>query len=208
MFSFRPSLTNAVLDGADAVILSGETSVGGYPIGAVQTMARIITSTEAHGLERTPSLGNAPKTRGGAITLGAVEIAHQLRAHSICTFTQSGDSARRLFRLRPTRPLYAFTPTEDVRNQLTLAWGIHPLLAPAPAHTDEMTAHIDAVLLDEGLAASGDLVVMVAGAPPGIPGSTNLIKLHQVGEQSGPVRVSSRYSESPTKTAVGDDRKA
>jgi pyruvate kinase len=185
---------NAVLDGADAVMLSGETSVGAHPVAAVQTMARIITSTEAHGLERIPPLGSARQTRGGAITMGAVEIADQLRAHSICTFTQTGDSARRLSRLRPIRPLYAFTPTEDVRNQLTLAWGVHSLLTPAPAHTDEMTAHIDAVLLDEKLAAPDDLVVMVAGVPPGVPGSTNLIKLHQVGEQAGPDRSSPQAS--------------
>lgn len=175
---------NAVLDGADAVMLSGETSVGAYPVHAVQTMARIITSTEAHGLERIPPLGSSPQTRAGAITLGAVEIANQLNAHSICTFTQTGDSARRLSRLRPTRPLYAFTATEDIRNQLTLTWGVHPLLTPRPAHTDEMTEHIDSVLLDKQLAAPTDLVVMAAGAPPGTPGSTNLIKLHQVGEQS------------------------
>jgi pyruvate kinase len=173
---------NAVLDGADAVMLSGETSVGAHPVGAVQTMARIITSTEDHGLERIPPLGSTPQTRSGVITLGAVHIADQLQAHAICAFTQTGDSARRLSRLRPTRPLYAFTPTEDVRNQLTLAWGIHPMLTPVPAHTDEMATHIDTVLLAQKLAAPTDLVVMAAGAPPGVPGSTNLIKLHEVSD--------------------------
>ncbi|MFE7629408.1 pyruvate kinase [Kocuria sp. NPDC057446] len=176
---------NAVLDGADAVMLSGETSVGAHPVGTVQTMARIITSTEAHGLERIPPLGSAPRTRGGAVTLGAVAIADQLGAHSICTFTQTGDSARRLSRLRPLRPVYAFTPARDVRNQLTLAWGVHPVLAPAPAHTDAMAAHIDTALLGMELAAPADLVVMSAGSPPGVPGSTNLIKLHQIGDASG-----------------------
>ncbi|WP_035780038.1 pyruvate kinase, partial [Arthrobacter sp. H14] len=90
---------NAVLDGADAVMLSGETSVGEYPIETVQTMARIIEATEADGLERIPPLGSSPKTRGGAITRASVEIANQLDAKYICTFTQSGDSARRLSRL-------------------------------------------------------------------------------------------------------------
>ncbi|MFI7495345.1 pyruvate kinase [Kocuria sp. M4R2S49] len=186
---------NAVLDGADAVMLSGETSVGAYPMDAVQTMARIITSTEAHGLERIPSLGSTPQTRGGAITLGAVEVANHLQAHSICTFTQTGDSARRLSRLRPIRPVYAFTPAQDVRNQLTLAWGVHPMLDPTPAHTDAMTAHIDAMLLGKELAAPTDLVVMAAGSPPGVPGSTNLIKLHQVGDQSRPDQSSSQPAQ-------------
>ncbi|MFN3924527.1 MAG: pyruvate kinase, partial [Pseudarthrobacter sp.] len=92
---------NAVLDGADAVMLSGETSVGKYPIETVKVMARIIESTEVHGLERVPPLGTKPKTRGGAITRAAVEIADQLDAKYICAFTQSGDSARRLSRLLP-----------------------------------------------------------------------------------------------------------
>ena len=101
---------NAVLDGADAVMLSGETSVGKFPIETVKTMARIIESTEVHGLERVPPLGTKPKTRGGAITRAAVEIADQLDAKYICTFTQSGDSARRLSRLRPIRPVLRLHP--------------------------------------------------------------------------------------------------
>ena len=121
---------NAVLDGADAVMLSGETSVGKFPIETVKTMARIIESTEVHGLERVPPLGTKPKTRGGAITRAAVEIADQLDAKYICTFTQSGDSARRLSRLRPVRPVFAFTPVEHVWNQLALTWGIQPVLVP------------------------------------------------------------------------------
>src|SRR5450830_263496 len=127
---------NAVLDGADAVMLSGETSVGKFPIETVKTMARIIESTEQLGLERVPPLGTKPKTRGGAITRAAVEIADQLEAKYICTFTQSGDSARRLSRLRPTRPVFAFTPVEHVWNQLALTWGIQPVLVPMVGHTD------------------------------------------------------------------------
>ncbi|MGF9660883.1 pyruvate kinase [Arthrobacter crystallopoietes] len=173
---------NAVLDGADAVMLSGETSVGKYPVQAVATMARIIESTEQHGLERIPALGSKPRTRGGAVTRAAVEVAGQLDARYICTFTQSGDSARRLSRLRPVRPVFAFTPTEQVRAQLALAWGITPVLATPAAHTDQMTAQVDSILFGAGLAERDDLVVIAAGSPPGVPGSTNMVKVHRVGD--------------------------
>ena len=173
---------NAVLDGADAVMLSGETSVGKYPIETVKVMARIIESTEVHGLERVPPLGTKPKTRGGAITRAAVEIADQLEAKYICTFTQSGDSARRLSRLRPIRPVFAFTPVEHVWNQLALTWGIQPVLVPMVGHTDEMTAQVDRSLLEMDLVEDGDMVVIAAGSPPGKAGSTNLLKVHKVGD--------------------------
>src|SRR5512133_840144 len=168
---------NAILDGADAVMLSGETSVGKYPIVTIKTMARIIESTEVHGLERVPPLGTKPKTRGGAITRAAVEIADQLEAKYICTFTQSGDSARRLSRLRPIKPVFAFTPVEHVWNQLALTWGIQPVLVPMVGHTDEMTAQVDRSLLELDVVEDGDLVVIAAGSPPGKAGSTNLLKV-------------------------------
>ncbi|EMY36007.1 pyruvate kinase, partial [Arthrobacter crystallopoietes BAB-32] len=173
---------NAVLDGADAVMLSGETSVGHYPLETVETMARIIESTEEHGLERVPALGTSPRTRGGAVTRAAVDIANQLNARFICTFTQSGDSARRLARLRPARPVLAFTPSAATLNTLALTWGIRPRLSPPVQHTDEMTSQVDRLLRDESLAAPGDLTVLVAGSPPGTPGSTNSLKVHRVGD--------------------------
>ncbi|GAA3700305.1 pyruvate kinase [Arthrobacter ginkgonis] len=173
---------NAVLDGADAVMLSGETSVGAYPVETVETMARIIESTERHGLERIPGLGSEPRTRGGAVTWAAVEIAEKLDAKYLCTFTQSGDSARRLSRLRPVRPVFAFTPTEHVRSQLALAWGITPVLAEPASHTDEMTAQVDGLLFDAGLVEPDDVVVIAAGSPAGQTGSTNLLRVHRVGD--------------------------
>jgi pyruvate kinase len=145
-------------------------------------MARIIESTEEHGLERVPPLGTKPKTRGGAITRAAVEIADQLEAKYICTFTQSGDSARRLSRLRPIKPVFAFTPVEHVWNQLALTWGIQPVLVPMVGHTDEMTAQVDRSLLELNVVEDGDLVVIAAGSPPGKAGSTNLLKVHKVGD--------------------------
>ena len=174
---------NAVLDGADAVMLSGETSVGLFPIETVKVMARIIEAAEAEdGMKLIPKLGSEPKTRGGVITAAAVQIAKQLDAKYIATFTQSGDSAYRLSRLRPAKPVLAFTPVESVRNQLALAWGIEPVLVPMVAHTDAMTEQVDATLLEKGLVEEGDLVVIAAGSPPGQAGSTNLVKVHKVGD--------------------------
>jgi pyruvate kinase len=173
---------NAVLDGADAVMLSGETSVGKYPVETVQTMARIIESTEQHGLERVPPLGSKPKTRGGAITRAAVEISDQLDARCICVFTQSGDSARRLSRLRPNKPLFAFTPVQSTLNVMALMWGIQPRLVDFAEHTDHMTAQVDRVLYEQNLADIDDLVVIAAGSPPGQAGSTNSLRVHRVGD--------------------------
>ncbi|GAA1352917.1 pyruvate kinase [Arthrobacter koreensis] len=173
---------NAVLDGADAVMLSGETSVGKYPIDTVKTMARIIESTEEHGLNRVPPLGSKPRTRGGAITRAAVEIADQLDAECICTFTQSGDSARRLSRLRPKKPVFAFTPVESTLNYMSLFWGIQPMLVPFVEHTDKMTQQVDQTLLEKGIVQEEAMVVIAAGSPPGQAGSTNLIKVHRVGD--------------------------
>ena len=173
---------NAVLDGADAVMLSGETSVGKYPIETVETMARIIEATEKHGLHRVPPLGSKPRTRGGAITLAAAQIAEQLQARNICVFTQSGDSARRVSRLRPTQPVFAFTPEQSTLNVMCLMWGIQPLLAEFVEHSDAMTAQVDAVLRRRGLVEEDDLVVIAAGLPPGKVGSTNSLKVHRIGD--------------------------
>lgn len=173
---------NAVLDGADAVMLSGETSVGAFPIETVRTMARIIEATEKDGLSMIRKLQSEPRTRGGVITAAAVKIADQLGATSIATFTQSGDSARRLSRLRPSKPVFAFTPVEQVRNQLALNWGVEPVLVPMVAHTDAMTEQVDHILLAKKVVEEGDLVVISAGSPPGQAGSTNLVKVHKVGD--------------------------
>ncbi|WGW13767.1 pyruvate kinase [Saxibacter everestensis] len=173
---------NAVLDGADALMLSGETSVGKYPIEAVRTMARIIESTEEHGLDRIAPLGTLPHTRGGAITKAAVEISELLDVRLLCTFTQSGDSVRRMSRLRPRLPLLAFTPVEDVRNQLALTWGVHTFIAQQVKHTDQMARQVDTILLGNGEAKEGELAVMVAGSPPGLTGSTNALRVHKMGD--------------------------
>lgn len=172
---------NAVLDGADAVMLSGETSVGEYPIEAVRTMARIIENTEQHGKDRIAPLGWSPQTRGGAVTHAASEVGETLGAKYLVTFTQSGDSARRMSRLRSPIPLLAFTPVPEVRNHLALSWGAQTYQVPHVAHTDAMVLQVDQTLLVNGLAEDGDLVVIVFGAPVGVPGTTNSLVVHRIG---------------------------
>lgn len=175
-------VANAVLDGADAVMLSGETSVGEYPIVVVETMARIVESTEEHGLERIAPLTAKPRTQGGAITLAALEVADFVEAKFLCVFTQSGDSARRLSRLRSRIPMLAFTPEPGIRRRMALTWGIHSTLVENVQHTDLMFLQVDEHLLKNGLAKEGDKVVVISGSPPGIVGSTNDIRVHKVGD--------------------------
>lgn len=175
-------VANAILDGADAVMLSGETSVGEYPVITVQTMARIVASTEDHGLERIPPLGTKPRTQGGAITLAAAEVADFVDAKYVCVFTESGDSARRMSRLRFRIPMKAFTPDEAIRRRMALIWGIESFIVERVTHTDAMYAQVDTVLLEQGLAEVGDKVVVISGSPPGIPGSTNDLRVHVVGD--------------------------
>ncbi|MFT4136104.1 pyruvate kinase [Microbacterium sp.] len=178
-------VANAVVDGADAVMLSGETSVGAHPVLVVETMSRIIESTEEHGLERIPPLGTKPRTQGGALTLVALEIADFVDAKYLCVFSHSGDSARRLSRLRPARPILAFSDAPRTRSQLALVWGVQPHQVRRAVSTDELMVVLDETLLASGLARAGDRVVVIAGAPPGYFGSTNNVRIHTVGAVQG-----------------------
>ncbi len=176
---------NAVLDGADALMLSGETSVGAFPIEAVQTMARIIQKTEEGGLDRIRPIKTPPRTKGGAITKAATEVGAIVGAKYLVAFTQSGDSARRMSRLRSPIPILAMTPEIGTYNRLALSWGVESMLAPVVDATDEMVKIVDCALIDSGRAQIGDNVMIVAGAPPGIPGSTNAMRVHVVGDAVG-----------------------
>ena len=173
---------NAVLDGADALMLSGETSVGDFAIEAVETMARIIEKTEEQGLDRIRPLIHAPRTKGGAITKAAAEVGEVLNAKYLVTFTQSGDSARRISRLRSRLPILAITPETGTYNRLALSWGIEPMISPMVKHTDDMVLQADRILIESKRAAIGEQVMIIAGAPPGIPGSTNAMRVHTVGD--------------------------
>jgi len=175
-------VANAILDGADAVMLSGETSVGKWPVETVEVMARIIESTEDNGLDRIPKLGTRPHTHAGAVSLAAVEIAELLGSKFVCVFTASGDSLRRVARLRSAVPTIAFTPSADTMRQVSMVWGSKTFMVKPVQHTDQMMSQVDEILLAQGLAKMGDEVVVVAGTPPGVPGSTNTLRVHRVGE--------------------------
>ncbi len=175
-------VANAVLDGADAVMLSGETSVGDYPIHTVNTMSRIVESTEDHGLPRMAAYVWKPRTKSGVICRAASEIAEAVDARFLVAFTTTGDSARRMTRYRSRVPVIAFTPNPKVRNQLALSWGIETFLVPEVKHTDDMVLQVDKALLEIGRCGEGQQVIIVAGSPPGIPGSTNALRIHNMGD--------------------------
>ncbi len=180
-------VANAILDGADAVMLSGETGVGEYPVHTVETMARIVQATEQHALEQQEvgtlrELAWDPHTKSGVIAKAAGEVAERVDAKYVVAFTQSGDSARRMSRLRGPVPVLAFTPEAQTRSQLSLSWGVETFKTASVEHTDEMVAQVDEQLLNIGRVEKGDLVVIIAGSPPGIPGSTNALRVHRMGD--------------------------
>ena len=178
---------NAVLDGADALMLSGETSVGDFPIEAVATMARIIEKTEAEALDRIRPLQHSPRTKGGAITKAAKDVGETVGAKFLVAFTKSGDSAQRMARLRSAIPILALTPDAGTYNRMALSWGVESMIAPVVKTTDEMVKQVDTVLIESGRAQVGELIIIVAGSPPGIPGSTNALRVHCIGDAIGGV---------------------
>ncbi|MFT4126171.1 MAG: pyruvate kinase [Gordonia sp. (in: high G+C Gram-positive bacteria)] len=175
-------VANAVLDGADAVMLSGETSVGKWPLETVRTMNRICIAVES-GTRDVPPLSHVPRTKRGIISYAARDIGERLEVKALVAFTQSGDTVRRLARLHSRLPLLAFTPKQEVRSQLALSWGTETFIVDYVNTTDQMIDHVDLQLLKNGRLKDGDVVVIVAGAPPGTVGSTNLIHVHRIGEQ-------------------------
>lgn len=176
---------NAIIDGADALMLSAETSVGEFPIESVETMARIIEKTEIEALEMIPALKHNPRTKGGAITKAATEVGAIIGAKFLVAFTQSGDSARRMSRLRSVIPILALTPEVDTYHQLALSWGIEPMITPLVTTTDQMVKQVDTILIEAGRVQKGENIMIVAGSPPGIPGSTNAMRVHRSGDAIG-----------------------
>ncbi|QSE88086.1 pyruvate kinase (plasmid) [Rhodococcus pseudokoreensis] len=174
-------VANAVLDGADAVMLSAETSVGKYVMETVRTMARIVEAVENESTQ-VPPLTHVPRTKRGVISYAARDIGERLDAKALVAFTQSGDTVRRLARLHTPLPLLAFTPLPEVRSQLSLTWGTETFIVDPVDSTDAMVRQVDNALLGLGRYQKGELVVIVAGSPPGTVGSTNLIHVHRIGE--------------------------
>ncbi|MDK1343644.1 pyruvate kinase [Streptomyces sp. 378] len=178
-------VANAVIDGTDAVMLSGETSVGKHAIDTVRTMARIVEAAEEDILAKgLPPLTerNKPRTQGGAVARAAAEIGDFLGAKFLVAFTRSGDTARRLSRYRSPIPLLAFTPDQATRSQLALTWGVETFLGPCVDSTDAMVDQVDELLLRYGRCRPGDTVVITAGSPPGVSGSTNMVRVHHIAE--------------------------
>jgi len=173
---------NAILDGADAVMLSGETSIGQYPIEAVRTMARIVENIEENGGERIAPLGGFIADRSAEISQAAVSVGEKLDTKFLVTFTQAGMTARYMARLRSPIPMLAFTPLEETRRQLALTWGVQTYRVPSVMHTDDMVWQVDQISQTAGLCKQGDQLVIVAGMPPGVSGSSNLIRVHSVGD--------------------------
>ncbi len=181
-------VANAILDGADAVMLSAESSVGKFPVETVKTMSRICETAEeeliSQGLQPL-NPGRKPRTQGGSIARAACELGDFLNAESLVAFTKSGDTARRLSRYRSPIPVIAFTPDACTRNQLSLSWGVEAYVTEQVETTDEMVLQVDRELLAMNRLNVGDTVIVTAGSPPGIPGNTNMVQVHHLGQRGG-----------------------
>jgi len=178
-------VVNAVLDGADALMLSGETSTGAHPIGAVETMVRLIRAAE----ESRPVAAELRRARitspQEAISRAAVLLARDLGAHAVVAPTTRGVTARYLAANREPVRLLAFTPDPLVRSQLALTWGCETFVMPEARDTDDMVRQVDRSMLSDGRGALGDLVVIVAGMPAGLAGNTNTLRVHRLGDPVG-----------------------
>ena len=174
-------VANAVIDGTDAVMLSGETSVGDFPVETVGTMASIVKNVEDNGVEKIANIDWDPHTTGGIMAKSAAEIAERLGAKYLLAFTTSGDTARRLSRLRPKTPILAFSPNKQTAQQLMLSWGIYSYVTQSYTVFNEMVAGVSEIMLQAGMVEEGDRVVIVYGSPMGKPGKTNAIRVHKIG---------------------------
>jgi pyruvate kinase len=180
-------VATAIFDGADAVMLSAETATGRYPVEAAEMLARIAVRAEAVVLaDETRDRRRARDRVVGfpeAVSDAAAMAARVLKAQAIVAFTQSGFSARLISQQRPDVPIIAFTPTTEVRRRLALSWGVASRLIRKVETTDEMVDEIEHALLGDGSVKINDVIVIISGAPMWVTGTTNLMKLHRVGER-------------------------
>ncbi len=177
-------VANAIYDGTSAIMLSGETAAGAYPIEAVETMARIALKTEAdiNYVDRFSNANYNSKTDiTAAISHATVTSAHDLKASAIITVTKSGSTARMISRYRPDCPIISCTTSETVYRQQNLSWGVTPLLIAEEKNTDDLFDHAVEAAVRTKMIQDGELVVLTAGVPLGISGTTNLMKVHVVG---------------------------
>ncbi|MDW7675315.1 MAG: pyruvate kinase, partial [Bacillota bacterium] len=176
-------VANAIFDGTDAIMLSGETAAGSYPVEAVKTMTKIALRAEKELKEkRSTNTNTMAKTITDAIGYATREIAQELNAAAIITSTKSGSTARMVSKYRPNRPIIAVTPSREVMRKMQLVWGVKPLQNEDTDSTDEMFREAIAKSLNARLVKTGELVIITAGVPTGTPGTTNLLKVHVVSE--------------------------
>lgn len=173
-------VANAILDGADALMLSGETAVGAYPIDAVSVMARIVCRTEGEGLDKIRTLAWDPHTTAGVISKAAVEVAERVGAKYLVAFTISGDTPFRLARLRSEVPIMAFTPNDKIARELALCWGVQSYVTDEFTDTDSMVVTVQNALTHAGFVSRGDQVVIVAGNPGRTLCQTNSLRVYQM----------------------------
>jgi pyruvate kinase len=176
-------IANSIFDGTDAIMLSEETAVGRYPVEAVKVMTRVALETE-------PALpykkimaekgADLEPVTDDAISYAACHTAHQLGAAAIVAFTMSGSTARRVAKYRPGIPILAATPSPRQRLRLLLSWGVYPYEVPEPATVHDLFAEGVRLCIETGIARKGDLIVITAGLPIAIPGTTNLLKVERV----------------------------
>jgi len=177
-------VANAIFDGTDAVMLSGETASGAHPVEAVRVMAQVSVGVE-RGLPPRPPTPHDPANPvpfPDAISEAACRAAVEIKARAIVAFTKTGTTARLISRFRPATPVIAFGPNEQIRQRLCLYWGVIPRVMAPTAHVDEMIQKIDEALLESGYVQKGDVVVIVSGAAIGVKGRTNILTLHRVSE--------------------------
>ena len=178
-------VANAIYDGTSAIMLSGETAAGLYPVEAVRTMAKIAETTE-NNINYAKRFRDRHEVMSenvtNAISHAAVTTALDLKAKAILTVTKTGSTAKFLSKFRPNRPILSCTTSERTWRQLNLSWGVVPLMAEEKQSTDELFAHAVDCAQKKGLLETGDLVVITAGVPLGVSGTTNLMKVHVVGD--------------------------
>ncbi|MGE5808586.1 MAG: pyruvate kinase [Nitrospirota bacterium] len=176
-------VANAILDGTDCVMLSGETAMGNYPVQAVEVMARVAREAETILAPAPPDAHTSGE--GGSVAHAACRAAEELQAQAIVTFTQSGTTALLVAKHRPRMTIIAPTPFDHVARKMSLYWGVTPILLKTKRTTDDMIASVERAMLYRKLARRHDLIVITAGVPIGVAGSTNMMKIHRVGEVRG-----------------------
>ena len=176
-------IANAVLDGTDALMLSEETSIGKYPVTAVETMVKIAMEAETafpHLARLRDAHLSSINEVNDATARAACQIADQIGAKVIVAFTAGGTTALRVAKYRPSQPIIAVTPSASVRRKLSVVWGVHAALRPEPGTLEELFAVAEEVAVEMTTIKKGDCLVLTAGVPLMVPGSTNLVKVHVV----------------------------